>query len=373
MWKKFTKAGKVQYYERYTDPMNGKKRDVSVTFAKDTPAARREASLILAKRIAERMEQSYAPEVEGLRVAELIRLYLKDNSKNVKASTFKRNEFAAKKLQAFLGPDTYVSRLSAVYVRNKLLETGKRGVTLNEYLARFKSIMKWAYKSDLVSSVGWLDKLDRFPDIPHSQKISDKFMESSELKALIDEMQQPLWKLLTQFLALSGLRIGEALALTAEDIDYTEKVIHVKKTYDYRSDVVTSPKTVASYGDVLMQPELEAVIKEARILSLKSSLSQGYRTDLIFAGPDGGHAEYYAYCKYLRENTERVIGRPLSPHSLRHTHASLLFEQGFTLDEVSRRLRHSKSAITRDIYIHVTKKLREKDAEKLSKISLLSV
>ena len=61
-----------------------------------------------------------------------------------------------------------------------------------------------------------------------------------------------------------------------------------------------------------------------------------------------------------------MAGRQLTTHALRHTSASIMFAQGFTLDEVARRLGHDGSRITRDIYVHVTKEVREHDRKKIS-------
>ncbi len=53
------------------------------------------------------------------------------------------------------------------------------------------------------------------------------------------------------------------------------------------------------------------------------------------------------------------------------THASLLMEQGVNIDIISRRLGHENSAITREIYLHVTKKLKEKDNQEIEKIKII--
>ena len=75
--------------------------------------------------------------------------------------------------------------------------------------------------------------------------------------------------------------------------------------------------------------------------------------------------------KYLKENSLRILGREITPHALRHTHASLLLEQGISIDTISRRLGHENSDVTREIYLHVTKKLQEKDNQQIAKISIL--
>ena len=122
---------------------------------------------------------------------------------------------------------------------------------------------------------------------------------------------------------------------------------------------------------MVIQPELLQCIKDINNLMLEEQMLYRFRTNLFISDRNGEHINYYTYNKYLKENTLAIVGRALTTHSLRHTHASLLFEQGFTLDEVARRLRHGDSKVTREVYIHVTKKLREKDAEKIKSVSIL--
>ena len=63
----------------------------------------------------------------------------------------------------------------------------------------------------------------------HRKKIEDKFLESTEVKKLLDGMNITKWKILTEFLVLSGLRFGEAAALERSDIDLKKREIHVSK------------------------------------------------------------------------------------------------------------------------------------------------
>ena len=81
---------------------------------------------------------------------------------------------------------------------------------------------------------------------------------------------------------------------------------------------------------------------------------------------------YGAYSNFIREATERELDHRISPHKLRHTHASLLAAAGMTPEQIARRLGHSKSDVTKDIYIHVTEQVVENDNKKLDNISLIS-
>lgn len=367
MWVKKTSNGKIRYCERYTDYLTGKKKDVSVTFEKDNARNRKEAALLLQ----ELMQNKMAPQEKTLTLSQLVDEYLKDHAKSLSPSTCARDRYSLNSIKRILSEDVLVDRLTARYVQNKFAESGRSAVTLNGFLSKFKTLIRWGYKADLVSSIEYLNKLERFPDVSHRTKIAEKYLEMSELTLLLQKMKVTEWKFLTEFLALSGLRCGEAIALEKSDIDLDKKVIHVTKTYNSNLKIVCPAKTATSADDVYIQPELFSVIKKIQRLMLQQQLIYNYKTKLFFSNKQGDHINYFSYNCYFKENTLAIIGRQLSTHSLRHTHASLLFEQGFTLDEVARRLRHSDSQITKEVYVHVTEKLKAKDAEKMEHTFLL--
>lgn len=94
------------------------------------------------------------------------------------------------------------------------------------------------------------------------------------------------------------------------------------------------------------------------------------KPNLFLFSRNGTYIHYYSYNKYFKENSFRILEREVTPHALRHTHASLLFEQGISIDTISRRLGHENSKITKEIYLHVTKELTEKDKEQIAKVSI---
>jgi integrase len=99
----------------------------------------------------------------------------------------------------------------------------------------------------------------------------------------------------------------------------------------------------------------------------------GYNSDLFISDICGNYLNYYSYNKYLGEVSERVLEKPIkiTSHVMRHTHVALMAEQGVSLEVISRRLGHSNSKITREIYHHVTKKMQEKDNQQIKDIKIL--
>ena len=366
MWVEQTKNGKYKYIERYTDPLTGKYRRMSIVLDKNTAQARKQAQAALSEKI---RLSDHKP--ASMTLSDLVEHYREEQKKTVKASTWKRNYFACETLKKILGADTLLSALNAGYIRKSMLATGKESGTLNEHLVRLRALLRWGYRNDYVEDISYLNKLERFPDEPHRAKIEDKFLESVEVTALLAGMKVTEWRYLTEFLVLSGLRFGEAAALTISDLDFRERVIHVTKNYDSVNDVVDTPKTWTSIRDVYMQDELYQLCRRIAAESLSRSVASIATGNLAFPGEDGEHISFYAYNKYLRENALKTIGRQITPHTLRHTHASLMFEQGMGEGTISRRLGHSDSKVTREIYLHVTKKLKERENSQMMNIKLL--
>lgn len=374
MWSEKLPSGKIRYAERYTDPMTGKSGKVSVTLdkTKDTASARKQAQEALADKIKEKIGKSLsATKKENMTLSELIELYRVDQAATVAKSTYKRNYHASNTFMKLLGENTLVSKLSAGYVKEHFLIENESAGTYNERLTRFKALIRWGYENDYISDIRYLDKLKPLPDKEKKERLQDKYLETDELKKLLNAMTVTKWRYLAEFTALSGLRCGEALALEMKDIDFKSKTITVNKTYDYINDVVTSPKTLCSNREVYMQPELEKLCREIRKHTLSGKLKYGYDSDLFMCNVHGNHLEYMAYNKYLRETSLRVIGKKITTHTMRHTHVSLMAEAGVPLEAITRRVGHENSDITRKIYLHITEKQKERDRDIIGAVKIL--
>lgn len=367
MWVEETKKGKYKYIERYTDPLTGKYRRVSVVLDKNTAQARKQAQAALSEKI----QRAIVPQPETITLAELVEKYRAEQKKTVKPSTYRRNYFFGESVKKVFGSDSRIEAFTANYIRESIISLDKTPDQKNELLKRLKSILRWGYTHDYVGDISYLDKIERFKTESQRSKIEDKFLESEEVTTLLQGMTHPLWKPVTKILVLSGLRFGELAALKREDVDTKDRVIHVRATYDANNKLETTPKTAESARDVYMQDELLDVIRHVKAAMLSQQIATGRVSHLFLTDLDGEHIKYYTYRKYFRENALRLIGRDITPHILRHTHASLLMEQGIDIDTISRRLGHSDSKVTKEIYLHVTKKLKEKERDRIREIKIL--
>jgi len=366
MWSQQLKNGKYQYFERYLDPRTGKRRVTSLVLPGNKRSDIKAAQEALSARV--RGLEEKTNNSSSLTLGELRTHYTAWQQENLKEQTAACNKRKLKVIVRLLGTDTLVSAISAPYIRKSL--KADKPTTFNERLKHFKAMMRWAYREELISDISYLDKLqnEKVPTAKERDRL--KYLEKDELNALLDGMKQADWKLLTRFLALSGLRIGELLALTDEDVDFDAREINVNKTYSLVTYKISTTKTESSTRTVYMQDELYECCKEIRKRKEFNIEMFGHPSSLFFPTVDGEYLPYSSYNKYLRENTESILGRRLTVHALRHTHVALLAENGIPLDVISRRLGHADSSITKDIYFHVTKRMKEADNQLLKSIKI---
>lgn len=355
MWSQTRDNGSVRYFERYTNYLTGQVKVASVTLKRPNNS---QAMRLLAKKI-EGYKVTAPPAERWLTLSDLMDDYLAANKEFLKESTYTKKVIVLRQLEKILGGRCHADRLTADYVKLKLEEHDKKACTRNERIKHIKALYRWAYQEGVLTDIHWIDRLNCYPDRKRD-RISEKYLEKDELTVLLREMKDERWNQLTAFLVLSGMRIGEALALTPKDIDLDARSITIDKTYVITLKKVTPPKTHNSYREIYIQDELLALISGVKF------------GNSFFFEENGRPYSYEAFNKYFTENTERILGRRLTPHALRHTACSLWAADGIPWETIARRLGHGADAkITKEVYFHVTSKLRNREAAAFNSISMI--
>lgn len=144
-----------------------------------------------------------------------------------------------------------------------------------------------------------------------------------------------------QVLYWCGIREGELLALTKDDIDFEEKTLTVNKSYQRLDgkDYITEPKTAKS-NRVIALPDF--LCEE-----LKEYFSHLYDEGRIFP-----LTKHILYREMLRGSSAGGV-KKIRVHDLRHSHASLLIELGFSPLLIAERLGHENIETTLNRYSHL--------------------
>lgn len=369
MWIEALENGRYKFVERYDDYLTGKQKKVSITLDKNTAATRKFAQAELLKKI--ERKQNTVINNDNLTLQELYDRYCDFQAKELKGATVRRNSISNRMVIRYIGKDVLVNNLTALYVNDCFAKYGVEKKKLSEYIKRFKAMLRWGYNNDLHTNYAILSKLTVTNEISAHQKVKDKYLEPNELSELLNSLKSaPNWYYLTYFLSLSGLRVGEAIALNKTDIkgDY----ITVRSTYNPNLKEFGSPKTMESNREVYIQPELKKLIQRINTYEKELCDEHNIKSILFFCNAKGGPLSYYAYNKKLRETAVKIgITKKITPHIFRHTHASVLAAQGVSIEAISRRLGHSGSKVTKEIYLHVTKQLKANDEAQLNNVNFL--
>ncbi|MEG1061434.1 MAG: site-specific integrase [Oscillospiraceae bacterium] len=159
-----------------------------------------------------------------------------------------------------------------------------------------------------------------------------------------------------QILYWCGIREGELLALTLSDIDFDAKTLSVNKSYQRigQEDIITEPKTP----------------KSKRIVAIPDFLAEELKTYLERLYKPTGATRLFQVTKYFlcheMDRGCKLSGvKRIRVHDLRHSHASLLIELGFSPLLIAERLGHENIETTLNTYSHLYPHKQAELAQKL--------
>lgn len=224
-------------------------------------------------------------------------------------------------------------------------------------------VIDFAIKREYISSNPF--KLVDFPKIKASA-VLDKEVNYYSKEQLIDFLQclkQYGNAKITAFfylLAFSGIRKGEALALTWADLNFDTKELLITKALSRGKNnklYIKSTKT-DTIRQLLIDDETCSVLSEwKRIQQVKFPNANG-KSQLMFTNEQNALLQQTVPRKWLMKIID-TYGLPYTHvHSFRHVHCSLLFEAGASVKEVQERLGHTDVQTTLNIYTHLSKRAK---------------
>ncbi len=158
---------------------------------------------------------------------------------------------------------------------------------------------------------------------------------------------RPEYYMLFVVLLGTGMRLGEALALTWSDIDLQAKTARITKSYRRQLSTTQTKKA----REVALGNEIYSMLCRLKAAIMKEG--RGKVNPLLFHTPDGGHLHQNSVRNVLRQVLKKVSLPQFQVHDLRHTFATLALRAGTPVQMVSQQLGHSSIAITMDVYGHL--------------------
>jgi len=194
-----------------------------------------------------------------------------------------------------------------------------------------------------------------FVDRPNNSIVKQKNVPSSkEMDEILMRMKDvsPRYYLFSKFLVSTGLRRGEALALTWDDVDFDKGWIHVNKAFDMSIKKVSSTKTVTSNRRIPLLTPASEVLK---------SLNRENNEVFHFIGKQ-------SCTRNFRHVMSKMGYSGISLHSLRHVFTTRCLESGVDKKVIQKWLGHAKFDMTVNVYSHV---LDDFEMSQITKINIL--
>lgn len=369
--------GKYRYYEKYFDLEENKWKQVSITLTSKTRQAQKQARMLLEEKIENKKEniEKEKTEVRKITVKEAYEEYLKIRESELKRSTFKSQKYTIigeiRKLEDYL-----LMNVTSRIVQNILLELPcsaehrkNKKVLLNLF---FKYCLNVGYISENPIDNVVLPK--RKKNLKKVRKKQNKYLTRAEvvqyLNFLEKEEKNQRVRLIVEFMYLTGLRFGEVLALTLEDIDFGNKTLEVKHTLHTSGSkaeiFLDSPKSLASYRVIGISDRVLEIIEEYLLIEKEGRFifTKNGNPFMIFSFND------FLKRSFKRSGIQKEEDFVLTTHVFRHSHISLLAELEVPIKAIMERVGHTNEKMTLGVYTHVTEQMKFNITEKLDKLDL---
>lgn len=176
-----------------------------------------------------------------------------------------------------------------------------------------------------------------------------------------------------RMLAYTGMRKGEALALTWDDIDFNRNEIHILKAVslnEFNKLYVKSTKGKRA-RTIKIQESTKKYLNEWKEIQQKELLALGFDISnprqLVFSNKFNEHIFPSKTSDWIRSLIKKHNLEKITTHGFRHTHCTLLYEAGAELKEIQEKLGHSDIKTTLETYTHLTPERRKETEEKFER------
>ncbi len=344
------------YRYRYYDAL-GKRREKSQQGLKSEKVAYRALLEVKASILNGEVKQV---ENSNLTVSEWLDIWFETHKNDWEITTQLQRENAIKyQMKPMLGKYKLAELDKTTYKRvyiNKLLDYYEPS-TVQLFHRLFKVAINAAVDDEIIPR-------NRFKKITIPvEEVNDNFLTAKELNEFLKaakELENITNYTLILLLAYTGVRKGEALGLKWNNIDLENNKITVERTRDKKG--ARTPKTKNSYRTIRVDNILVSQLKLYRTWCKMTKLSFGKHIsddDFVFISyqsgtPTGENTLKYSFDRIIKKTKLKRI----TPHGLRHTHATILISQKQPVNVIADRLGNTPQMIW-DTYGHIFKEMEE--------------
>lgn len=191
---------------------------------------------------------------------------------------------------------------------------------------------------------------------------------AEQLRAFLEHVRGDRLYAAWRLLATTGMRRGEVLGLTWDNVDLDAARVSIAETL-IGARRRSTPKTDSGRRNVALDPEtVEALREHAQSQAEEmAAMGPGYEnSNLVFCNPDGRPLWPRSFSRMFERHVRAAALPRIRLHDLRHTHATLALQAGVHPKVVQERLGHATIGITLDTYSHAIPAMQEDAAAQIA-------
>lgn len=289
----------------------------------------------------------------------LYECYKKDFTHRIRLSTIEIKENLFKKhILPYFG-NKPINKITATDIRswqNKILSMNYKATYIKTLHNQVSAILNFAVKYYKLPN----NPARQAGSIGKKNAQAMKFWTLEQFKKFIATFPpDSICYVVFSILFYTGIRSGELLALTPNDFSVEKKNLSINKTFTRinSKNIITPPKTEKSNRIIALPNFLVKILND-----YIENTPYITPTDRLFP-----FTKSWLY-KYIRKGAAAAGIEPIRVHDLRHSHASLLIEMGFSPLLIQERLGHEDIKTTLQTYSHLYPAKQEQLIERLNKI-----
>ena len=366
-----------KYYMVLNSTENGKRKQKWLSTGLPEKGNKRKAEQMLRETLRQHELQNGIVKSDVL-FADYIRLWLADAKRKVDPVTYQGYEVLTNSqiLPYFLQSSVKLQDITTDVLQTYIDEKqtcgrmdGKGGLSPSS-IRRHKNILNQTLNKAVKEKL-LLSNPCQFLDLPKTERYQSSYYSAAQLQRLFEAIRdEPLYPLV-RITAMYGLRRSELLGLKWDSIDFDGNRLTIRHTVSQVTKPVEKDKTKnsSSFRSFPLVDEAKKIFLAAKEREGQNRrlFKKDYReNDYVFKWDDGHlYAPEYVSQKFAK--LLKKYGLPhIRFHELRHSCASLLLNEGFTLKDVQEWMGHADIKMTADIYGHLDAARNKGMADKLS-------
>jgi integrase len=262
--------------------------------------------------------------------------------------------FGEKRMQ-----DVQPSDISSFFQLKAKSEKKYSNSTLQAFYGIVRVLFDLAEQNDVIDRNPVRPKLHK----PEGVKVEKPTLNAAQIREVLSHLRDEQDRLFALLLAVTGMRVGEGLALRW--IDFNAQACQLAINHTLYRGKLKDPKTEGSKAKIKLAPQIASLL-----LGHQKSSSFQAIDDFIFCREDGSplNAKIIRRCLYKamdKVGIKRVKGK-YGLHIFRHSAGTLLYTKSRDLKLVQGTLRHSDISTTSDIYVHLDDEVLNEGSEILA-------